>query len=98
MTTPNEDLTPLETRLLRVLRALEATVEPAESEARRVAQDAVRALGKVEEDARAVVGDIERRAASTEETLKTNFWTTLLVTLGLGVVAGFLLRRSHDRR
>ena len=89
---------PLEERLLAVLRALEATVEPLESEAQRVAQAAARVVESVEDEGRAVVRDLERRATSTETALKNNFWTTLLVALGLGVVAGLLLRRGHDRR
>jgi ElaB/YqjD/DUF883 family membrane-anchored ribosome-binding protein len=88
----------LEVRLLRVLHALEASVEPIESEAQRVADEAARVLADVEAEGRAVAQDLGRRATSAEATLKNNFWTTLLVALGLGVVAGLLLRRGHDRR
>jgi ElaB/YqjD/DUF883 family membrane-anchored ribosome-binding protein len=89
---------PLESRLLRVLHALEATVEPLEAEADRLVEKAARVAEDVGEQGRAIVRDARREVDAAERTLRGNFWTTLFVTLGLGVVAGLFLGRHHDRR
>jgi ElaB/YqjD/DUF883 family membrane-anchored ribosome-binding protein len=89
---------PIQERLLRVLESLEAAVGPIEDEAARVADKVAKVAEKAEAEGRALARDVHRRMDTTERTLRGNFWTTLLVTLGLGVVAGLFLGRGHGRR
>jgi hypothetical protein len=89
---------PMEARLARVLEALEAAVGPLEAEAERVANKVARVVEGAEAEGRVLAHDVRRSVDATERTLRGNFWTTLLVTLGLGVLAGLFVGGRHGRR
>jgi ElaB/YqjD/DUF883 family membrane-anchored ribosome-binding protein len=85
-------------RLARVLESLEATVGPLEEEAERVASKVSRVVEDAESEGRALVQDARKQVDAAERTMRGNFWKTLFITLGLGVLAGFLFGRGHGRR
>lgn len=85
----------LEARLVRLLASLEGedTARPdphSGGQARGL-------FGELRAEGQHLVEEVRESVTSTQDTLRQNFWTTLLATLGLGFIAGILVGHRRER-
>jgi hypothetical protein len=86
----------LEARLLRLIQALEGD-DDARPDAPSPKRERHGLLRDLRAEGQHLVEEVRTSVSSTQNTLRENFWTTLLATLGLGFLAGILVGHRRDR-